>query len=271
MVSFLSDYGLDDTFVGVCHGVVLRIAPHVHIIDVTHAVAPGDVREGAVLLARATPYLPVGVHLAVVDPGVGTARRAVAIRTARKDVLVGPDNGLLLPASRSLGGMTGAWEVTNPDHRLPPVSRTFHGRDVFAPAAAAIALGTEPAVLGAAVSGLVDPDPLPTPVVTPQRLEAEVVHVDRFGNLQLGAVGEDLGVLGLDVGADVLVSVAERRSRATYVRTFGELAEGGLGLYEDSDWQLALAVRGGSAAVRLEANRGATVSVRPVATKDVMA
>ncbi len=241
---------------------VLRVAPHVRIIDVTHSVSPGDVAAGALLLARAAPYLPVGVHLAVVDPGVGTARRGVAVRTARGDVLVGPDNGLLIPASKSLGGMTGAWELTNPRYRLSPVSRTFHGRDVFAPAAGAVALGVDPTVLGVAVSGLVHRGLSPTAVVTPQRLDAEIVHVDRFGNLQLGAVREDLSILGLDLGEDLLVTVAARTSRARYVRTFGELADGELGLYEDSDWQLALAVNGGSAARWLKTDRGTTVSVR---------
>ncbi|MDP8930314.1 MAG: SAM-dependent chlorinase/fluorinase [Actinomycetota bacterium] len=263
VVSFLSDFGLDDAFVGVCHGVVLRIAPHVRIVDVSHCVEPGDVRQGALLLARATPYFPVAVHLAVVDPGVGTARRGVAIGTVRGDVLVGPDNGLLTPAARTLGGMTGAWELTNPEHRLAPVSRTFHGRDVFAPAAGAVASGVEPAELGDAVTGLVDLEPMAPPVVTRELLEAEVVYVDRFGNLQLSADREDLEVLGLDLDQDLLVSVAARRSRATYVRTFGELADGALGLYEDSDWQLALAVKGGSAARMFEAGRGAIVRVYP--------
>lgn len=264
----MSDFGLDDTFVGVCHGVVLRVAPHVRIIDLTHSVTPGDVRQGALLLARATPYLPVGVHLAVVDPGVGTARRGVAIATARGDVLVGPDNGLLAPAARTLGGMTGAWELTNPDYRLVPVSRTFHGRDVFAPAAAALALGIQPPALGDSITGLVDLDPLTPSVVTPERLEAEVIHVDRFGNLQLNAVHQDLGVLGLDLGQDLVVMVSARRTRGTYVRTFGELADGALGLYEDSDWQLALTMKGGSAARRLEAGRGAIVSIAPADVED---
>lgn len=261
VVSFLSDFGLDDTFVGVCHGVVLRVAPHVRIVDVTHSVTPGDVRQGALLLARTTPYLPVAVHLAVVDPGVGTARRGIAIGTVRGDVLVGPDNGLLPAAARTLGGITGVWELTHPDHRLTPVSRTFHGRDVFAPAAGALASGIGPAQLGDAVTGLVDLSPSPPPIVTRELLEAEVVHVDRFGNLQLNAVPEDLEVLGLDIGQDLLVSAAVRRSRATYVRTFDELADGALGLYEDSDWQLALAVKQGSAARRLDAGRGAIVRV----------
>lgn len=268
VVSFLSDFGLDDPFVGICHGVVLRVAPTVRIVDLTHAVEPGDVPQGALLLARAMPYAPVGVHLAVVDPGVGTSRRGVAIATARGDVLVGPDNGLLASAARTLGGPTGAWELTNPVHRLTPVSQTFHGRDIFAPAAGAVASGVEPAVLGEVVSDLADLDPLPPAVVTAERLEAQVVHVDRFGNLQLAAVREDLGLLRLDLGDELLVSVGARRSRATYVRTFGELARGALGLYEDSDWQLALAVRGGSAARSLDAGRGSVVTVHPAAGED---
>ena len=151
LVSFLSDYGRTDTFVGVCHGIVLGRAPHVRIVDLTHDVPPHDVRVGALLLARSVPFLPVAVHLAVVDPGVGTPRRGVAVAAARGDLLVGPDNGLLWPAVARLGGASGVWELTEPQFWLEPLSGTFHGRDIFAPVAAHLAAEVAPERVGQAI------------------------------------------------------------------------------------------------------------------------
>jgi S-adenosylmethionine hydrolase len=260
-ISFLSDFGLDDVFVGVCHGVLARLAPAARVIDLTHAVEPGDVRQGAALLARAVPHLPVAVHLAVVDPGVGTARRGVVVSTGRGDALVGPDNGLLPPAGDALGGVTGAWELAGGDR--PPASATFHGRDVFAPAAAAVAGGAAPASLGPRIAGLDRLRPAHLRVdAGGRRVDAEVVLIDRFGNLQLAAAPAHVPVLGVRPGDAVEVSVDGRRWEAAYVRTFGDLAPGGLGLYEDSDGQLALAVNAGSAAELVGAARGAVVTIR---------
>ena len=184
-ITFTSDYGLEDHFVGVCHGVMARVAPRARVLDVSHAVAAQDVRQGAVLLAQAVPYLPRAVHLAVVDPGVGTGRGMVAVE-AGGQVLVGPDNGLLLWAAEALGGVGRAHALENPAFRLAPVSRTFHGRDVFAPAAAHLAAGVEPAELGPEMDpeGLVR---LERPAVTAGRgrVAGSVVAVDRFGNLAL--------------------------------------------------------------------------------------
>jgi S-adenosylmethionine hydrolase len=146
-ITFTSDYGLDDHFVGVCHGVMARVAPRARVLDVSHAVAAQDVRQGAVVLAQAVPYLPRAVHLAVVDPGVGTGRGMVAVE-AGGQVLVGPDNGLLVWAAEALGGVERVHALENPAFRLAPVSRTFHGRDVFAPAAGHLAAGVDPAELG---------------------------------------------------------------------------------------------------------------------------
>lgn len=258
VVSFLTDFGLDDVFVGVCHGVLARAAPHARVVDLTHAVTAGDVVEGALLLARAVPHLPESVHLAVVDPGVGTARRGIAVATARGDVLVGPDNGLLLPAAEALGGRTGAWSLESPEHRLLPTSATFHGRDVFSPAAGAVASGAAPSELGPPVA---DPVRLELPRARPagDGWEVPVVLVDRFGNLQLG------------VGPDVLApdsSAARVDGREVpVVATFGDLPPGELGLYVDSDGQLALAVNGGSAADRLGLGRGDLVTVGTAPTR----
>src|SRR4051794_16398862 len=141
-VTFLSDYGLEDDFVGVVHAVIARIAPDARVIDLTHGIARHDVRSGALTLARALPYAPAGVHLAVVDPEVGAERRAVAFRCAADDrLLVGPDNGLLMPAAAALGGAVEAVDISRSAHRLEPVAATFHGRDVFGPVAAALAAG----------------------------------------------------------------------------------------------------------------------------------
>ncbi len=139
IVSFLSDFGLEDDFVGVCRGVIKRISPETEVIDLTHGIAPQNILQGALVLRATLRYMPVGVHLAVVDPGVGGKRRAVALRSGDGRLFVGPDNGLLVPAAESAGGIEAARELKSDDHRLHPVSRTFHGRDVFAPAAAHLA------------------------------------------------------------------------------------------------------------------------------------
>ena len=147
-ITFLTDFGLQDDFVGTCHGVIKRIAPDVEVIDITHGIAPQGVLQGALTLANTLPFMPAGVHLAVVDPGVGGARRALALRDSEGRIHVGPDNGLLIPAAEKFGGIAEAHELANPDYALESVSRTFHGRDLFAPAAAHLALGVELAQLG---------------------------------------------------------------------------------------------------------------------------
>src|SRR5438477_10642472 len=147
-ITFLTDFGLEDDFVGTCHGVIKRIAPEAQIIDLTHGVRPGRIQQGALVLANALPYMPVGVHLAVVDPGVGGARRPLALRDEEGHVFVGPDNGLLIPAAEAGGGVVAAHELVNPEYALQPVSRTFHGRDLVAPAAAHLALGVPLEELG---------------------------------------------------------------------------------------------------------------------------
>src|SRR5438105_15898390 len=147
-ITFLTDFGLEDDFVGTCHGVMKRIAPEVQIIDLTHGVRPGRIQQGALVLANALPYMPAGVHLAVVDPGVGGGRRPLALRDAEGRLYVGPDNGLLLPAADRFGGVAAAHELASPEYALESVSRTFHGRDLFSPAAAHLANGVDLGALG---------------------------------------------------------------------------------------------------------------------------
>lgn len=263
-VSFLSDFGLTDTFVGVCHGVLARRAPHARVIDLTHEVERGEVELGALLLARAVVHLPIAVHLAVVDPGVGTTRRGIAVASGRGDVLVGPDNGLLIPAAQVLGGVTGVWELTDRRYRLEPVSASFHGRDVFAPAAAALAGGVVAAELGPPVHDPVEPGPPQKALLLDDgSVQAPVLVVDRFGNLQLAARVDDLARAGLQRGQELEVELGARSAHARFVRVFAELARGELGLYEDSDWHVALAVNGGSAAHALSGRRGMVATIRP--------
>jgi len=244
-ISFLSDYGLDDDFVGVCHGVMARIAPAARVFDIAHGVPRHDIRTGAMLLRRALPYLPPGVHLAVVDPGVGTERRAIAIRTAEEDrVLVGPDNGLLSLAAQRFGGVVEAVDVTRSVHRLEPVSPTFHGRDLFAPVTAALAAG---APLEAAGDPLdvneIEVLHMPLAGVDADGLTAHAIAFDRFGNVTLDVEHEELTFAGLRLGH----SIGVNRHHAVYAVTFADVPPGELLLYEDSYRTLALAVNRGSA------------------------
>ncbi|MEV4478652.1 SAM hydrolase/SAM-dependent halogenase family protein [Micromonospora coxensis] len=252
-ISLTTDYGLADGFVAACHGVIARLAPAVRVIDVTHLVPPADVRRGAAVLAQTVPSLPYGVHVGVVDPGVGTARRGVALVTPG-GMLVGPDNGLLLPAATALGGATSAVELVNPAWLAPQVSRTFHGRDVFAPVAARLALGASPAEAGPAV----DPATLvrlPEPVVRrePGGFVAEVLTVDHFGNVQLAAGA------GLHDALPARPRVAGHP--AVRGRTFGEAPDGALVVLVDSAGLLAVAVNGGRAADLLGVAPGDLVRV----------
>lgn len=261
-VTFLSDYGQRDEFVGVCHGVIAGLAPTARVIDVTHGIPRHDVRAGALVLRNALPYMPAGVHLAVVDPQVGGARRAVALRCADEErLLVGPDNGLLMPAAERFGGVVEAVEIGRSPWRLEPMSATFHGRDLFAPVAAALARG-EP--LGAAgeplaVEELVDPVLPRASVLDGGGLEAHVLLCDRFGNVVLDATHDDLTAVGLRLGAALDVLAGEASWRARFASTFADVAEGELLLYEDAQRQLALAVNRGSARELLGVARDASL------------
>lgn len=258
-ITFTSDYGLQDSYVGVCHGVMARIAPHARVIDLHHAVAPQDVRQGAMVLAQAVAYLPDAVHLAVVDPGVGTSRGAVALR-AGACLLVGPDNGLLVWAAEELGGAARAHTLASPAYRLSPTSRTFHGRDVFAPAAAHLAAGVDLAELGPEL----DPATLvrletPTATLDGDRLLAEVVAVDHFGNLLLSFGHAELERAGLRLGDRVEIRVGERRLAAEVGETFAAVPAGTLVVHEDSSRRIAVSLNLGRASEALAASAGDTV------------
>jgi S-adenosylmethionine hydrolase len=264
-ITFLTDYGLADAFVGICHGVIATICPAARVIDLHHGIARHDVRAGAIVLAEALPYLPVGVHLAVVDPDVGAERRAVALELTDGRVLVGPDNGLLMTAAEQSGGVLVAADIARSRFRLEPVSATFHGRDIFAPVAAALANGIS-------VSEVGDPlDPaelvrleMPVARMRDGMLVAHVRYVDGFGNLQLNAGHEELADTGLRLGrAAVIVPGPERSVPAQYARTFADVGRGELLLYEDAGRRLSVAVSHGDAAQRLGVTVGDQITIRP--------
>ena len=248
-ITFLSDFGLQDDFVGTCHGVMKRIAPGAEILDITHGIPPQHVLQGALVLCNTLPYMPEGVHLAVVDPGVGGQRRPLALATGEGRLLVGPDNGLLIPAAERTGGIAAAHELANPKYALDSVSRTFHGRDLFSPAAAHLACGVPIDELGPPVDpqALVQLD-VPQPEVGQHRIRASVLYVDHFGNMQVNLTREDLEKAGVLPGVKVELELALERYFATAARTFADARAGDIILYEDAYRNIAIAISGGSAA-----------------------
>jgi S-adenosylmethionine hydrolase len=265
IITFLTDFGLQDDFVGTCHGVMRRIAPDAQIVDITHGIEPHKVLQGAFVLANTLPYMPEGVHLAVVDPGVGTDRRAIAFRGRDGRLYVGPDNGLLVPAADRLGGIETAWELQRPEYRLEPVSSTFHARDLFAPAAAHLATGLDPTELGPALEAesLVRL-PLPEPALGESWARANVLVVDRFGNVQLNLNRSHLETLGLEPGMRVELELPLERYYAVTARTFADARPGDILLYQDAYWNASIAINGGSAAETLSLRPGDRLRLRIV-------
>ena len=264
MITFLSDYGPWDEFVGVCHAVIARRCPRARIIDLGHGVPRHDVRAGALALRAALPYSPPGVHLAIVDPGVGGERRAVALRVAQDErILVGPDNGLLMVAAEVLGGVVEAVDIGDSPECLQPVSATFHGRDVFAPVAAAVADGVALAILGepialASLTGLV----LPRAHLERDTLIAHVLSTDMYGNVSTDVTPELAAVVGLEAGGGLEIEVAGTRWPGYLVRTFADVGPGALLAYIDGRGALALAINGGSAAAQLGVQRDDKLELR---------
>jgi len=252
IVTLLTDYGRDDEFVGVCHAVIRTIHPGAEIVDLTHGIPRHAVRQGAIVLRNALPYLPPGVHVAVVDPQVGTERRALALRCADGSVLVGPDNGVLSLAWAAAGGVHEAYDISRSPHRLEPVSATFHGRDVFAPVAAQLAKGAPLPEAGEPL----DPDELAVVELSASRREgdsvvAQAVTVDRYGNVGLNAGHADLAGTELRLGSELEVEVRGARHSGRVAETFADVAPDELILYEDAYRTLAVALNRGDAAATL--------------------
>jgi len=260
-ITFLSDFGLKDDFVGTCHGVMKRIAPDAHIIDITHGIPPQAVLQGALVLANTIGFMPVGVNLAIVDPGVGGPRRPLALADEEGRIYVGPDNGLLLPAA-SRAGIAAAHELSNPDYALETISRTFHGRDLFAPAAAHLARGVTLADLGPPV----DPESLvrldvPELVISEDRIVATLLYVDSFGNIVLNLTRDDVVGMGIASGTRVELELSGERYYAVMARTFADARPGDVILYEDSYKNMSLAISRGSAARMLHASPGQEIRI----------
>jgi S-adenosylmethionine hydrolase len=272
-VSLLTDYGNRDEFVGVVKSVIRDIAPHVGIVDLTHEIAPFDVRAGSLALARCIGYVPSGVVLAVVDPGVGTHRRAVAIEVAGgAGVVIGPDNGLLAPAVAMAGGAERAVELTNLDYQLQAAGITFAGRDIFAPAAAYLCNGVDLMDLGDEVDpAVLTPGTIPLPRNDGDAVVAEVLWIDRFGNCQLNLGPEDLDELAQFRGADrVSLRLGDPTAPTgvtarTAVRSsnFADIG-GGIGLVLDSYGMLAVCLDRRSAADELGIGPGDQITVTPL-------
>lgn len=251
VVTLLTDFGTADSYVGQVKGAILSVAPSAQLVDLTHTVPPQDVFAGAYLLWTAVAAFPAGtIHVAVVDPGVGSARRAIALRTARGDFLVGPDNGLLQPAAERLGGIQTAVELTQREFWRPAPSTTFHGRDIFGPIAAHLAVGTPLEALGAPVDDLVR---LELPLA--HGPHGEVLHVDTYGNLIT------------NVPADVLPPRYVVRLGSVVVRpaaSYAAVEPGGLLALIGSSGLLEISARDANAAATLGARRGTRVVVEPV-------
>jgi len=263
VITFLSDFGVEDDFAGVCHGVIKRIAPDVDVIHITHGIDATNILQGAMVLAKTLPYMPVGIHLAVVDPEVGTPRRALVVRTADDRLLVGPDNGLLVPAAESSGGPVAANELTNRTYALEPISPTFHGRDVFSPAVAHLALGVDPGELGAAVEvdSLVRLE-VPKAEIGTRRIRATCLYVDRFGNIQLNLTAPEVEALGIVPGKRVEIELPVDSFYAIAARTFADARPGDIVLYEDAYRNIAIAISLGNAAETFHVKAGTEVRLR---------
>jgi S-adenosylmethionine hydrolase len=263
VVSFLTDYGHVDEFVGVCKAVMLGFAPQLTIIDVSHDIPRHDIRAGALALVRAVQYLPEGIVLAVVDPGVGTDRRAIAVET-EGGIFLGPDNGLLAPAVAMVGGSARAVSLTNEDYHLPAPGPTFAGRDILAPAAGYLAAGVPLGALGEEIDpvGMV-PGLVSLPNEENGALVGEVWWVDHFGNCQLNIDPAELARLGAEVGGSVELRIGGQSRMARWVRSYAEAKPSELIVLVDSYGLLSVAFDRRSAADECNLRAGAGVTVVP--------
>lgn len=263
IVCFISDFGLDDAWVGVCRAVITRACPQVEVIDLSHQVPPYDIRKGAAVAVAGVHQLPDAIHLVVVDPGVGGGRRDLCLVTTGGTRLVGPDNGVLIPAAMRGGGISEAYSIDPAHLDFKTPLPTFHARDVLAPAAAALACGVEPRSLGPRVDvDTLAPAPFPAAVVESGTIVAEVVDVDHFGSVRFGVTRDDLTAVGFD-GEMLEIGVGHNVVEVPFAATFSDVEEGRpVALVDSSGW-LTLAVRTASAAERYGLEPGASARIRP--------
>jgi S-adenosylmethionine hydrolase len=244
--------------------VIKRIAPDVEVIDITHGIPPQHVLQGALVLANTLPYMPAGVHVAIVDPGVGGDRKPLALRGGDGRLYVGPDNGVLLVAAESLGGIDQAVEIANESYMLESVARTFHGRDIFSPASAHLASGVALEDLGPPVDpGALVRLELPVPEVGSARIRATALYIDRFGNIPRNLTSRQLEQVGIVPGTRVEVEIRFERYYAVAARTFADVQVGDIVLYEDAYRNIALAINSGDAARMFSARVGQEVLLSP--------
>jgi S-adenosylmethionine hydrolase len=263
VVTLLSDFGLRDEYAGVMEAVIVNITPDARVVHLTHGIEPQAVLQGALALAHALPYSPVGVHVAVVDPGVGSERRAVVVETVDGRLLVGPDNGLLVFAADEVGGTAAAYEIANRALFLEPVSRTFHGRDVFAPVAAHLAGGLAVSEVGPPLepATLVQLE-LPPSTLEPGHVRATAMAIDRFGNVALSVRGSQLEEHGFALGDRIEISAGAGRYYALRARTFADVRQGEMVVFDDSSGWAALAMNSGSIVDICDITRGDMVDLR---------
>jgi len=262
MVCFVSDFGLDDAWVGVCHAVMLRTCPQLAIVDLSHQVTPFDVRKGAAVAAAGVFQVPEAVHLVVVDPGVGGGRRDLALECENGSILVGPDNGILIPAALRCGGIRAAWALDAAAVGVENPLPTFHARDVLAPAAAALACGQHASGIGSSVEpGTLSPAPFGSAVQEGEVLLSEIIDVDRFGSARTSVTLRELAGLGAPT-RKLELSFGHVALEVPLARTFSDVDESEpVALWDSSGW-LSLAVRVGSAAERYGLHPGVTVRIR---------
>lgn len=267
VIAFLTDFGLDGA-AATCRGVMLSICRDAQIVDISHTVRKYAIDDGAFILRAALPYMPIGVHVGVIDPGVGTARRPVGIRTRRGDVLIGPDNGLLVPAAGALGGAIEARELTDRELWLPETTATFHGRDIFAPVAAHLAAGHAAFKQVGEAMHVADLVRLPAARAraTQRRIETAVVYVDSFGNVRLAGGRDELITAFGEVhpGDRFIVALASIAPfEVGFAPSFGHVERGASILYVDSSGDLALADNQSDLAARIGAASGMPVAIEP--------
>lgn len=259
LISLLTDFGLSDPFVAEMKAVIFSICPEARIIDITHQVGKFNIRMGAFILASAAPYFPKGtIHVAVVDPGVGSERRPIVIET-KHAVYVGPDNGLLIPAAQH-EKILRVYELTNRSFMREEISATFHGRDVFAPAAAHIACGKSPRDCGPELFRYI-PSSHAKPEFDGKSATCEVFYVDGFGNIVTNIASDLLARLGLRMGGKVFIKFGKKRLSARFVRTFSDLGGEEFGVLVGSHGFVEIACGEGSAAKRLRVKIGSVVRV----------